>query len=108
MKKVIATTLGVVLAASAVSAFAGKSDRESLAQCKADVTAYYGDDARVKLNSMKQRSGITHLRLKVIPSDSDSAVINCAIDRDGVSSLTTRDGVALTPVSDEQKVSLAQ
>ena len=108
MKKVIATTLGVLLAASAVSAFAGKSDSESLAQCKADVAAYYGDDARVRLNSIKQRSGITHLRLKVTPKDSSSASINCAIDRDGVSSLTTRDGVALTPASTEQKVSLAQ
>ena len=40
MKKLIATTLGVVLAAGAVSASAGSQDRENLAQCKADVKHY--------------------------------------------------------------------
>ena len=43
MKKIITMTVGVVLAASALSAFAGNQDRENLAQCKADVKSYYGE-----------------------------------------------------------------
>ena len=108
MKKMIATTLGVVLAAGAVSAFAGKDDRENLAQCKADVKAYYGDQTRMRLRSIKQRSGESHLTMMVTPKGGNNTVVVCAVDRDGMSSLATRDGVALTPVADEQKVSLAE
>ncbi len=107
MKKLIATTLGVVLAAGAVSAFAGSQDRENLAQCKADVKAFYGDDTRIRLRSIKHSSGDAHMRLMVTPKGGDNTLVVCSVTRDGASSLADRDGVALAASAQEQKVSFA-
>ena len=108
MKKLITTTLGVVLAASAVSAFAGSADRENLAQCKADLKAHYGDDTRLRLRSIKRSSGETHMRMMVKPAEGENTLIVCSVSRDGVSSLADSEGVALVAADAEQKVSLAQ
>ncbi|MDP5054379.1 MAG: hypothetical protein NWP69_11365, partial [Congregibacter sp.] len=105
MKKVIVSTLGIILATGAVSAFAGKQDRENLAQCKADINAYYGDSTRTRLRSIKRSSGETHLRLMVNPKDGENTVIVCSVASDGGSRLATGDGVALTGPATQEKVS---
>ncbi|MEM7691061.1 MAG: hypothetical protein AAF194_01265 [Pseudomonadota bacterium] len=106
MKKLIATVLGVALSAGAVSAFASKEDRQNLTQCKADVESYYGDKTRVRLRSIKRSAGETHLRLMVNPKGGENTVVVCSVARDGATSLADREGVALAPITDEQKVSL--
>ncbi len=110
MKKVLATTLGVILATGAVAALAGKEDRENLAQCKADVESHYGERTRVRLRSIKHRKGETQMRLMVTPgSGGKNELVVCSIGAEGMTSLADRDGVALAPMSDEQdKVSLAR
>lgn len=108
MKKVLVSSIGIILATGAVSAFAGKQDRENLAQCKADIESYYGDSTRTRLRSIKRSSGETHLRLMVNPKDGENTVIVCSVSSDGASSLATGDGVALSSSESEQKVSLAQ
>lgn len=107
MKKLVATTLGIILAAGAVSAFAGKKDQENLAQCKADVKSYYGDDTRMRLRSIKRGDGETHMRLMVSAAAGNTLVV-CSVDQNGASSLADGDGVALIASSDEETVSLAQ
>ena len=106
MKKLIATVLGVALSAGTVSAFASKEDRQNLTQCKADVKTYYGDKTRVRLRSIKRSGGESHMRLMVNPKGGENTLVVCSVGRDGVTSLADRDGVALAPMSDEQKVSL--
>ena len=108
MKKIITMTVGVVLAASALSAFAGNPDRENLAQCKADVKSYYGEDTRLRLRSIKRSSGETHMRMMVKPAAGENTLVVCSVGRDGVSSLADSEGVALALPAAEQKVSLAQ
>ncbi len=108
MKNLVATTLGVVLAAGAVSAFAGSQDRENLTQCKADVKSFYGEDTRMRLRSIKRSSGQSHLRLMVTPQGGDNTLVVCSVTRDGVSTLADRDGVALAAPVQEEKVSLAE
>lgn len=109
MKKVLATTLGVILATGAVSALAGKADRESLAQCQADLDAYYGERTRVRLRSIKRLDSETQLRLMVTPgSGGSNQVVVCSVGTDGVTSLADRDGVALAPMNDEDAVSMTR
>lgn len=109
MKKVLASTLGVILATSAVTAFAGKEDRENLAQCKADVDAYYGERTRVRLRSIKRLDTETQMRLMVTPgSGGSNQVVVCSVGLDGLTSLADRDGVALAPMGGQDAVSLAR
>lgn len=108
MKKVIVTTLGILLATGAVSSFAAKQDRENLAQCKSDINAYYGEGTRTRLRSIKRETDATHLRLMVNPEGGKNTVVVCSVSPDGVSSLETRDGIALTLPTKEQKVSVAE
>ena len=108
MKKVIVTTVGIMLAAGAASTFAAKQDRENLALCKADINAYYGENTRTRLRSIKRGADATHMRLMVNPKGGENTVVVCSISRDGASSLANGDGIALTPRGDEQKVSLAE
>ncbi|EAQ96802.1 hypothetical protein [Congregibacter litoralis] len=108
MKKILVSSIGIILATGAVSAFAAKQDRENLAQCKADINAYYGDNTRTRLRSIKRSAGETHLRLMVNPKNGENTVIVCSVSSEGASSLATGDGVALTSPEGEQKVSYAK
>ena len=107
MKKFIVSSLGIILATGAVSAFAGKKDQENLAQCKADVKAHYGEQTRMRLRSIKRGEEETHMRLMVSAPEGNTLVV-CSVDAAGASSLADRDGVALVTNTDEQRVSLAQ
>ena len=108
MKKVLVSVFGVILATSAVTAFAGKADRDNLAQCKADVDAYYGERTRVRLRSIKRLESETQMRLMVTPgSGGSNEVLVCRVDVDGSTSLADRDGVALASSSEEEAVSMA-
>lgn len=108
MKRIIATTLGVILTTATLSAFAAKQDRESLAQCKADITSHFGDGTRTRLRSIKRTVGETHLRIMVRQAAGNNALIVCSVSKDGVSSLADRDGIALAEVRNEQKISFAK
>lgn len=108
MKKVIVTTLGIVLATSAASALAGKEDRANLAQCKADIGAYYGEGTRMRLRSIQRAEGETHLRLMVTPAGGGNRVVVCSVGSDGASHLADKDGVALVVPTAGEAVSVAR
>ena len=108
MKKILATTLGVILATGAVAALADRQDRASLTQCKADIEAYYGEDTRARLQGIRRSAGETHMRLTVTPESGGRRVVVCSVSRDGASSLADRDGVALAPPSEGQTVGLVE
>ena len=84
MKKILATTLGVILATGAVAALADRQDRAS------------------------RSAGETHMRLTVTPESGGRRVVVCSVSRDGASSLADRDGVALAPPSEGQTVGLVE
>ena len=107
MHRIITLTLGVLLATGAAGAFAGKQDRVALAQCKADVDAIYGDDARTRLRSIRHRKDETDFRLMVTPGSGGNRVVVCTVSRDGASSLADKDGMALHPEDGSQTVSMA-
>jgi hypothetical protein len=108
MQKILTTSLGVLLMAGAVSAFADKQDRENLAACKEGINAYYGDDARTRLRSIKRSSGESQFRLMVNPRGGSNTVVVCAVDDEGALRLQNGDGVALVKESSEQAVSLVE
>jgi hypothetical protein len=96
MKKLIVTVMGVVLAGSAVTAMASKSDREQLGQCTANIEAVFGDDARTKLKGIKRgRSGNT-LKIQTIPAGAEGQVVKCWVDKEGQVTLLDSEGVAIT------------
>ena len=107
MKKIIATTLGVLLSATAASAFADKQDRENLAQCTQDIKSYYGKSAQTRLRSIKRNGDESRFRLMVNPEGSGNTVVICAVSSDGVLRLENREGVALVNTSSEQTVGQA-
>lgn len=98
MNKILVVVVGVLLAGGAVSALAANGDREQLAQCKTLVQAHFGDEARTKLRSIRNRADGTHMRLSVRPGDGSRQAVVCTLDDSGLS-LNTRDGVALVPAS---------
>jgi hypothetical protein len=108
MNKFIVMTLGVLLSAMAVSAFAAQDDRENLAQCKADINAYYGDETRTRLRSIRQRSGEAELRLMVTTKGSSNTLVVCRVTSEGISRLENGDGVALVPTGKAPVVSLVE
>ena len=108
MKKFLTTSLGVLLMAGTVSAFADKQDRENLALCKADIAEYYGEKARTRLRSIKRSSGESQFRMMVNPKGGSNTVVVCAVDQEGGVRLENGDGVALVKDAAEQTVSLAQ
>jgi hypothetical protein len=68
MKKVLVTTLGVLLATGAVSAWAGKEERQQLADCKADIVPHYGGGTRATLRSIMRGRDGTSMRIMVRPA----------------------------------------
>jgi hypothetical protein len=109
MKKVLATTLGVVLAAGAASTLADRQDRAHLTQCKADIESYYGEDTRTRLRSISRTAGETHMRLMVTPDSGGNRVVVCSVSRgDGARNLADGEGVALAPLGDRQSLSLVE
>jgi hypothetical protein len=107
MNKVIVTTIGVLLATAAVSASAGREYRQQLTQCKADIAAHYGAEARTRLRSIKRGQDGTTMRLLVMPAVADSEVVLCVGDGAGPNLLTDRDGIALAPAAAAEQISQA-
>lgn len=106
MNKVLVMMVGVLLAGGAVSALAASDDRAQFADCKELVQAHFGEEARTKLRSIRNRADGTHMRLSVRPGDGSRQAVVCSLSDDGLS-LSTRDGVALIPATEAaEKVTL--
>lgn len=96
MKKLMVTVMGVVLAGSAVTAMASKSDKEQLSQCTANIETVFGADTSTKLKGIKRgRSGNT-LKIKAIPAGAEGQTIRCWVDKEGEVTLLDSEGVAIT------------
>jgi hypothetical protein len=109
MNKVLVTTIGVVLATGAVSAWAGKEDRQQLAECKAEIVEHFGEGTRTRLRSIQRGRDGTAMRILVRPADGENEVVVCTEEGDGRYRLTDREGIALVqPAAAEERVSLAQ
>ena len=99
LKRTLLTTVGVLLSTVTLTAMAAPSERERFAECKDLAEAHYGDDTRVRLYNIRNRAGITELRLRVNPADAAGANLLCTAPADGDAVLRTRDGVAIEPAA---------
>lgn len=110
MNKVLVTTLGVILVAGAVSAWAGKAERLQFEQCEADIVAHYGKGTRMRLRSVSRGDEGTSMRILVRAAQGGNEAVVCTADVNGVNTLTGDDGVALAPatVVSEEQVTLVE
>lgn len=109
MKSFAAVIIAVVATTAAPFTLAGTGDSARLDQCKADIEQTLGAQTRTRLYGIKRGRDGSRLRIKAIPQQGDSLLLSCNIDRDGILSLVTSDGLALTaPVFETaDKVSLS-
>ncbi len=94
MKMFRRVTIGMVLAGVAAPSLAASNDREDLALCKSDLKKIYGEDTRMKLKSLRKKSGGTQMRIQSFV-DGESYIANCFVNRDGETNLQDSKGVAL-------------
>ena len=108
MKTFTSFAVSMVLASAALPTMAGTNDRESLAQCKSELRKVFGEDARMKLKSIKRRSGDVHMGILAKPSEGESQLVTCWVDNTGLTNMVDREGVAITaPMLDNgDKVSM--
>ncbi|MBT4522090.1 MAG: hypothetical protein HOC23_18990 [Halieaceae bacterium] len=102
MNKLVALTMGLVMAGATLPAFASSSDNEYLGQCKAGLKAIYGEDTRLKLKSIKRSRAGNQFRIKAIPAQSSSLLVTCWVDDQGKTNLVDKNGVAIR--SSENKI----
>lgn len=78
MKKLVNWAVGAALcvAISPLSQAADVSAEYNL--CVSEVKALYGDDTRVSLKKTKKHSGVTTLKLKVVPPASSAMTVVCS------------------------------
>ncbi len=108
MKTFTSFAVSMVLASAALPAMAGTHDRENLAQCKSELRKVFGDNTTMKLKSIRRSRGGAHMRIKTIPFGSESRMVTCWIDNEGMTNMVDKEGVAVvSPLYDDSdKVSL--
>ena len=108
MKTFTSFAVSMVLASAALPALAGTHDRENLAQCKSELRKVFGDNTTMKLKSIKRSRDGAHMRIKTIPVGSDSRMVTCWVDNEGMTNMVDKEGVALVAPTyeDGDKVSM--
>ena len=95
MKTLAIAILGLVLTGASASTMAAKIDSQQLAQCKADISRVFGDDTRMKLKGVKRSRVGAQMRIHAVPTDGESQLVTCWIDKEGNANINDRDGVAM-------------
>ncbi|MBN7795916.1 hypothetical protein [Parahaliea mediterranea] len=110
MNKLASITIGLAVAATSLNAAADRNDRAHLAMCNDNIRQALGEDTHTRLYGIQHRRDGDRLRLKALPAEGDSQVLNCWVDEQGGVTLQTKDGVALrTPAYDGgERVSLSE
>lgn len=94
MNKVVASViLGAVLSGAGATQ-ANSEQNQQLADCKEQLSAIYGDDARVRLRG-KGVGRASILNFSVYPKGERQQRVSCTKTADGALNLTDRHGVAL-------------
>lgn len=99
LHRYLLTAAGVLLSTMTLTALAAPSESARLAECKELAQAHYGDDTRVRLYNIRNRAGMTELRLRVYPADAAGTNLLCTAAAGGDAVLRTRDGVAIQPAA---------
>ena len=95
MKTFTSFAVSMVLASAALPSMAGTHDRENLAQCKSELRKVFGEDTRMKLKSIKRRSGDVHMAILARPAEGESQLVTCWVDNTGLTNMVDKEGVAL-------------
>ncbi|MFT5710445.1 MAG: hypothetical protein ACI8QT_001140 [Halioglobus sp.] len=108
MKTFTSFAVSMVLASAALPSMAGTHDRENLAQCKSELRKVFGDTTTMKLKSIKRSRDGAQMRIKTIPSGSESQMVTCWVDSEGATNMVDKQGVALAApeYKAEDKVSM--
>ncbi|MHA7817661.1 MAG: hypothetical protein ACX93N_14370 [Pseudohaliea sp.] len=99
LHRYLLTAAGVLLSTMTLTALAAPSERALLAECKDLAQDRYGEETRVRLYNIRNRAGMTELRLRVNPAEAAGANLLCTAAADEEAVLRTRDGVALEPAA---------
>ena len=94
MKMFRRITIGMVLAGVAGPGLAATANQDDLAQCKSELKRVYGEDTRLKLKSIKKKRDGNQMRIQAIGGGA-SHMATCWVDREGVTNMIDKDGVAL-------------
>ncbi len=95
MKMLAIAALGLVLTGASASTMAAKQDRQNLAQCKSDIASVFGDDTRMKSQGVKRSRVGAKMKIHARPTDGESQLVICWIDKEGNTNLHDREGVAM-------------
>jgi hypothetical protein len=95
MKMLAIATLGLVLTGASASTMAAKLDSQNLAQCKSDISRVFGDDTRMKLQGVKRSRVGAKMKIHATPTDGESQLVICWVDKEGNTNLNDREGVAM-------------
>jgi hypothetical protein len=95
MKILAIATLGLVLTGASASTMAATLDRQHLAQCKSDIYSLFGDDTRMKLQGVKRSRVGAQMRIHAVPTDGESQLVTCWVDKEGNTNINDREGVAM-------------
>lgn len=100
MNKLVASViLGAVLAGAGATQ-ADSELNQQFADCKEQLSAIYGDDARIRLRG-KGLGRASILNLSVYPKGERQLRVSCTRTADGELTMTDRNGVALVMPADK-------
>ena len=99
LHRYLLTAAGVLLSTVTLTALAAPSERARFAECKDLAEAHYGEATRVRLYNIRDRAGMTELRLRVTPADAGGTNLLCTAAAGEDAVLRTRDGVAIEPAA---------
>lgn len=94
MNKYAIMIIGVLMSGLAVSAMAGKGSGPQLSECRAEIAATFGDQARTRLQGMKR--GGKQLNLRVTHAADEAFLAVCTLNAQGFVELRDKDGLVLT------------
>lgn len=108
MNKILVTVLGVILVSGAVSAWAGKAERQQFERCEADIVAHFGRGTRLQLRGITRDDDRVDMRIMVrVPNAGNEAVV-CSRDSAGSYLLVDDEGVALLPAVGQEQLTQAR
>ena len=78
MKMLSPALMGIALTMGAVPAVSAADINAQYNLCVTEVKNLYGQETRVSLKKSKTRKGVTTLKLKVVPTDSEAISLGCS------------------------------
>jgi hypothetical protein len=103
MKTLTIAVVALTLGAAAITGQAASRQEQELAVCAAELKAYYGQEAQIRLIDRKRALYGTHLKVAAAVDDGNAYFANCWVDTDELAAIELDNGseqvVAVEPAS---------